>query len=127
MTDIVASTEHAAELGDSAWRELVQEHHAVVRSALRRNGGRELDTAGDGFFAVFEKFAGIAGPALFAASVTLFTSSRAAVLSIIVFFVVGALVLTRVDVAAGEAQARYDQEGPPTNALTDAEPSRNAS
>lgn len=54
MTDIVASTEHAAELGDSAWRELVQEHHAVVRSALRRNGGRELDTAGDGFFAVFD-------------------------------------------------------------------------
>ena len=57
---------------------------------------------------MFEKFAGIAGPALFAASVTLFDSSRAAVLSVIVFFVLGALVLTRVDVAAGEAQARAD-------------------
>jgi UMF1 family MFS transporter len=59
-----------------------------------------------GFFAVFEKFAHIAGPALFAASVTLFQSSRAAVLSVIVFFVLGALVLRRVDVEAGEAQAR---------------------
>ena len=54
MTDIVASTEHAAELGDTAWRELVQTHHAVVRAALRRNGGREIDTAGDGFFATFD-------------------------------------------------------------------------
>jgi len=54
---------------------------------------------------VFEKFAGIFGPALFAASVTVFGSSRAAILSVIVFFVVGAAVLTRVDVASGEAQA----------------------
>jgi YVTN family beta-propeller protein len=54
MTDIVGSTEHAAELGDSGWRELVQLHHAVVRAALRRHEGREIDTAGDGFFAVFD-------------------------------------------------------------------------
>jgi YVTN family beta-propeller protein len=54
MTDIVGSTEHAAELGDSAWRELVQQHHRLVRTALRRHGGREIDTAGDGFFAVFD-------------------------------------------------------------------------
>ena len=54
MTDIVGSTEHAAELGDSGWRELVQLHHAVVRAALRRHGGREIDTAGDGFFAIFD-------------------------------------------------------------------------
>ena len=59
-----------------------------------------------GFFAVFEKFAGIAGPALFALSVTLFESSRLAVLSVIVFFVLGAVVLTRVDVEAGEAHAK---------------------
>ena len=58
------------------------------------------------FFAVFEKFAGIFGPALFAASVSLFQSSRAAVLSIILFFVAGAIVLSRVDVEAGEAAAR---------------------
>jgi peptide/nickel transport system substrate-binding protein len=54
MTDIVGSTEHAAELGDSGWRDLVQMHHALVRAALRRHGGREIDTAGDGFFAVFD-------------------------------------------------------------------------
>jgi YVTN family beta-propeller protein len=54
MTDIVGSTEHAAELGDSAWRELVQLHHAAIRAALRHHGGREIDTAGDGFFVVFD-------------------------------------------------------------------------
>jgi len=54
MTDIVGSTEHAAELGDSGWRELVQLHHSVIRAALRRHGGREIDTAGDGFFAIFD-------------------------------------------------------------------------
>jgi UMF1 family MFS transporter len=58
-----------------------------------------------GFFSVFEKFAGVAGPALFASSVMLFGNSRAAVLSVILFFIAGALVLTRVDVAEGEAQA----------------------
>jgi UMF1 family MFS transporter len=77
-----------------------------------------------GFFAVFEKFAGIAGPALFAASVTLFDSSRAAVLSVLLFFVLGALVLTRVDVAAGEAQARPSQ---PLSPLTERQASRHAS
>src|SRR5947208_5938557 len=54
FTDIVGSTEMAAELGDQAWRELVQEHNRLIRAALRRHGGRELDTAGDGFFAVFD-------------------------------------------------------------------------
>ena len=54
MTDIVGSTEHATELGDSGWRELVQLHHAVIRAGLRRHGGREIDTAGDGFFAIFD-------------------------------------------------------------------------
>jgi UMF1 family MFS transporter len=59
-----------------------------------------------GFFSVSEKFAGIAGPALFASSLTLFGSSRIAIVSVIVFFVAGGLVLARVNVAAGEAQAR---------------------
>jgi peptide/nickel transport system substrate-binding protein len=54
FTDIVGSTEMAAELGDQGWRELVQEHHRIVRAALRRHEGREIDTAGDGFFAVFD-------------------------------------------------------------------------
>ena len=54
FTDIVRSTELVARLGDSAWRELLQRHHAVVRRELGRFKGRELDTAGDGFFAVFD-------------------------------------------------------------------------
>ena len=57
------------------------------------------------FFAVFEKFAGIFGPLVFGASVMLFQSSRAAILSVIVFFVTGAIVLAFVDVEAGEATA----------------------
>ena len=82
---------------------------ALSRSLFARMIPKHKSSEYFGFFAVFEKFAGIAGPALFAASVTLFDSSRAAVLSVIVFFVLGAIVLTRVDVAAGEAQARSDQ------------------
>jgi UMF1 family MFS transporter len=58
-----------------------------------------------GFFSVFEKFAGIAGPAIFAAAVTITGSSRPAVLSVILFFIVGGALLTRVDVAEGEREA----------------------
>ena len=54
FTDIVGSTELAARVGDSAWRELLQQHHAIVRRELSRYQGRELDTAGDGFFAAFD-------------------------------------------------------------------------
>jgi class 3 adenylate cyclase len=54
FTDIVGSTAKAAELGDAGWRELVQAHHALVRRQLARFRGRELDTAGDGFFASFD-------------------------------------------------------------------------
>jgi class 3 adenylate cyclase len=54
FTDIVGSTELASRLGDSAWRELLQRHHALVRRELARFQGRELDTAGDGFFAAFD-------------------------------------------------------------------------
>ena len=54
FTDIVGSTELASRLGDSAWRELLQRHHALVRLELARFQGRELDTAGDGFFAAFD-------------------------------------------------------------------------
>jgi class 3 adenylate cyclase len=55
FTDIVGSTDLAAELGDRRWRDLVARHHRIVRRSLRRFGGRELDTAGDGFFASFER------------------------------------------------------------------------
>jgi hypothetical protein len=54
FTDIVNSTERAAQLGDARWRDLVQRHHALVRQELVRFRGREIDTAGDGFFASFD-------------------------------------------------------------------------
>jgi class 3 adenylate cyclase len=54
FTDIVGSTAKAVELGNQRWAELVGQHHAVVRSNLDRFRGRELDTAGDGFFAAFD-------------------------------------------------------------------------
>ena len=54
FTDIVRSTERARELGDRAWRHLLDEHHAAVRRELERFRGREVDTAGDGFFATFD-------------------------------------------------------------------------
>ena len=54
FTDIVDSTARAAEMGDRAWRELVSKHHALVRRQLARFRGREIDTAGDGFFATFD-------------------------------------------------------------------------
>jgi UMF1 family MFS transporter len=78
---------------------------ALSRSLFARMIPKDKSSEYFGFFSVFEKFAGIAGPAMFAASVTVFGSSRAAVLSVIFFFVAGALVLTRVNVAEGEAQA----------------------
>jgi class 3 adenylate cyclase/pimeloyl-ACP methyl ester carboxylesterase len=54
FTDIVDSTPHTVELGDAGWRELLERHHSVVRSRLGEFRGRELDTAGDGFFAAFD-------------------------------------------------------------------------
>jgi class 3 adenylate cyclase len=54
FTDLVGSTETARELGDAAWSRLVEQHHAAVRRELERFAGEEIDTAGDGFFAVFD-------------------------------------------------------------------------
>jgi pimeloyl-ACP methyl ester carboxylesterase len=54
FTDIVGSTERAAVLGDRSWRELLERHNELVRRELTRYRGRELDTAGDGFFASFD-------------------------------------------------------------------------
>jgi pimeloyl-ACP methyl ester carboxylesterase len=54
VTDIVGSTERAAELGDRAWSELLDRHHAIVREQLRAFRGVEVDTAGDGFLAMFD-------------------------------------------------------------------------
>jgi class 3 adenylate cyclase len=54
FTDIEGATEHTANLGDRAWADLLERHHATVRQQLERFRGREIDTAGDGFFATFD-------------------------------------------------------------------------
>jgi pimeloyl-ACP methyl ester carboxylesterase len=54
VTDIVESTQRAAELGDRAWKELLERHHSIVREQLSAFRGEEVDTAGDGFLAMFD-------------------------------------------------------------------------
>ena len=53
FTDIVDSSAVASRLGDARWKELIARHHAIVRRELKKFGGKELDTAGDGFYASF--------------------------------------------------------------------------
>jgi pimeloyl-ACP methyl ester carboxylesterase len=54
FTDIVGSTEKASTLRGNEWKELLERHHQVVRAMLGRYRGKEVDTAGDGFFATFD-------------------------------------------------------------------------
>ena len=54
FTDIVGSTEKAAELGDSRWRSLLDNHHAVIKRNLSRFRGREIKSTGDGIIATFD-------------------------------------------------------------------------
>jgi class 3 adenylate cyclase len=54
FTDIVGSTEKAAELGDSRWRSLLDNHHAVIKRNLSRFRGREIKSTGDGVLATFD-------------------------------------------------------------------------
>ena len=54
FTDVVGSTKRAAELGDRRWREVLDQHHTIVRRELEGFRGREVDTAGDGFLATFD-------------------------------------------------------------------------
>ena len=84
---------------------------ALSRSLFARMIPRHKSSEFFGFFSVFEKFAGIFGPALFAISTDAFGSSRMAVLSVILFFILGGIVLTRVDVARGEAEAAAADRG----------------
>ena len=53
FTDIVASTERAADLGDRGWRDLLDAHDRAIRRQLERFRGREISTVGDGFLATF--------------------------------------------------------------------------
>jgi class 3 adenylate cyclase len=54
FTDIVASTEHQARVGQGEWSRLTDRHDAMVRAALARHRGREVKTTGDGFLATFD-------------------------------------------------------------------------
>jgi class 3 adenylate cyclase len=54
FTDIVGSTQLAARLGDSGWRDTLAEYHAMLRRLLERNHGREIQTTGDGLLAIFD-------------------------------------------------------------------------
>jgi class 3 adenylate cyclase len=58
MTDIVDSTPTAARLGDERWRQVLADHNRLVRAQLSRFRGRELDTTGDGFLAMFDSAVG---------------------------------------------------------------------
>ncbi|MBV6520022.1 MAG: hypothetical protein MNPFHGCM_00126 [Gemmatimonadaceae bacterium] len=64
-----------------------------------------------GFYSVFEKFASIFGPLLFAATIAVFGTSRHAILSVILFFAIGAWLLSKVDVAKGQQDARLAETG----------------
>jgi class 3 adenylate cyclase len=57
MTDIVGSTATAARLGDAAWRQVLEGHNRIIRGELGRFQGREVDTTGDGFLAIFNSAA----------------------------------------------------------------------
>jgi UMF1 family MFS transporter len=79
---------------------------ALSRSLFASMIPRHKSSEFFGFFSVFEKFAGIFGPLLFAASIAIFGSSQAAILSVIAFFVVGGAILVFVDVDEGRRIAR---------------------
>jgi class 3 adenylate cyclase len=53
FTDIVGSTQLAAEKGDKAWKDLLQKHDDLCRNAFRRHGGDEIKSTGDGFLITF--------------------------------------------------------------------------
>ena len=79
---------------------------ALSRSLFASMVPRHKSAEFFGFFGVFEKFAGIVGPGVFAVMIALTGSSRGAILSLITFFVVGGLLLSRVDVEEGREAAR---------------------
>jgi class 3 adenylate cyclase len=54
FTDLVGSTETARALGDASWAKALDAHNAAVRRELARHSGEEIDTAGDGFLALFD-------------------------------------------------------------------------
>jgi len=82
---------------------------ALSRSLFASMVPRHLSGEFFGFFAVFEKFAGILGPAMFYVAIALTGSSRAALLSVVVFFLVGGALLAKVNVEQGQQLAREEE------------------
>ena len=64
FVDIVEATPLALSLGDRAWAELLERYHELVRDTLARHRGWLMDTAGDGFFAIFDEIGDAIGCAL---------------------------------------------------------------
>lgn len=85
---------------------------ALSRSLFATLIPRERSSEYFGFYAVSEKFAGIAGPALFAAMVVLTGSSRNAILGLLAFFVIGAALLSQVDIERGRRLAEQPEGAP---------------
>jgi UMF1 family MFS transporter len=81
---------------------------ALSRSLFASMIPRERSSEFFGFFAVTERTAGILGPLTFAVAIATTGSSRGAILSVIAFFIIGALILSRVDVEAGRAAVRAE-------------------
>ena len=54
FTDIVSSTQHLSDVGDRSWKEVLDRHDRVTRAQIERYRGREIDTTGDGFLAIFD-------------------------------------------------------------------------
>ena len=81
-------------------------NQALSRSLFASMVPRHKSSEFFGFFGVFEKFAGIVGPGVFAVMILVTGSSRGAILSIVAFFVIGAGLLAKVDVAEGRRVAR---------------------
>jgi UMF1 family MFS transporter len=85
---------------------------ALSRSLFASMIPRRKSSEFFGFFSVFEKMAGVLGPALFGVTAAVTGSSRSAVLAVVAFFVCGAAVLARVDIREGQAlAARADAGG----------------
>ena len=79
---------------------------ALSRSLFASMIPRERSSEFFGFFSVFEKFGAIAGPATFELASATTGSSRSGILSVITFFVIGAVILARVDVREGQRAAQ---------------------
>jgi UMF1 family MFS transporter len=83
---------------------------ALSRSLIGRMMPKSKSAEFFGFFSVSEKFSSIAGPLLFGVVSTIMGNSRLSILSLIIFFVVGTFLLTKVNVERGIAQAEQDEK-----------------